>query len=175
MTAAEFTALVQQYQGLVYTVCRQMVRDPDVAEDLAQDTFLSAWRSIDRCPAGFEKQWLARIAANKARDHLKSAWNRRVEAPGDEILSLSGAPPDAQPEALALERDGTARLTELILALREPYLTPAKLYFLQEHTVDETARLCGRPPKTVSAQLFRAKKMLQQQIQERSVQDGTFQ
>ncbi len=173
MTNAEFTALVQQYQGLVYTVCNQMVRNPDIAEDLAQDTFLSAWRSIDRCPAGFEKQWLARIAANKARDHLKSAWNRKVESPGDDILSLSGAPPGEQPEELAMEKAGEGQLTELILGLREPYLTPAKLYFLGEHTVDETARLCGRPPKTVSAQLFRAKKMLQQQIHERSVRDGT--
>ncbi len=172
MTTAEFTALVQQYQGLVYTVCNQMVRDPSVAEDLTQDTFLSAWRSIDRCPEGYEKQWLARIAANKARDHLKSAWNRKVDSPGDDILSLSGAPPDEQPEELTLQKDGENYLTELILALREPYLTPAKLYFLGEHTVDETARICGRPPKTVSAQLFRAKKMLQQQIQERRVQDG---
>ena len=173
MTNAEFTALVQQYQGLVYTVCNQMVRNPDIAEVLAQDTFLSAWRSIDRCPEGYEKQWLARIAANKARDHLKSAWNRKVDSPGDDILSLSGAPPDEQPEELTLQKDGENYLTELILALREPYLTPGKRYFLGEHTVDETARICGRPPKTVSAQLFRAKKMLQQQIHERSVRDGT--
>lgn len=170
----DFTALVTQYQGLVYTVCRQMVSDPDTAEDLAQETFLSAWRSIDRCPPGYEKQWLARIAANKAKDHLKSAWARKVEAPGDDVLALSGAPPDQQPEQQAMEQAGEAQLRALILALREPYRTPARLYFLEEHTVEETARICGRPAKTVSAQLFRARKMLQQQIAERRAQDGTF-
>ena len=170
----DFTALVTQYQGLVYTVCRQMVSDPDTAEDLAQETFLSAWRSIDRCPPGYEKQWLARIAANKAKDHLKSAWARKVEAPGDDVLALSGAPPDQQPEQQAMEQAGEAQLRALILALREPYRTPARLYFLEEHTVEETARICGRPAKTVSAQLFRARKMLQQQIAERRAQDVAF-
>lgn len=174
MTGIEFTALVSQYQGLVYTICNQMVQNPDTAQDLAQETFLSAWRSIDRCPAGFEKQWLARIAANKARDHLKSAWARHVSEPGDEILALSGAPPDQMPEELVSAQDGEGTLRDIILALKEPYHTPAKLYFLEEHSVDETARLCGRPAKTVSAQLFRARKMLQKQIEERRARDGTF-
>lgn len=169
----DFTALVTQYQGLVYTICRQMVNDPDLAEDLAQDTFLSAWRSIDRCPAGYERQWLARIAANKARDHLKSAWARKVDAPGDEVLALSGAPPDQQPEQHTMEQAGEQQLRALILGLREPYLTPARLYFLEERSVEETARITGRPAKTVSAQLFRAKKMLREQIMERRAQDGS--
>ena len=68
MTAFEFTALVQRYQGLVYTICHQLVPDPEEAQDLAQETFLAAWRAADRCPAGYERQWLARIAANKARE-----------------------------------------------------------------------------------------------------------
>ena len=89
LTGLEFTALVSQYQGLVYTVCHQMVQDPETAQDLAQETFLAAWRSIDRCPAGYEKQWLVRIATNKARDHLKSAWNRRMSVPGDEVLAFT--------------------------------------------------------------------------------------
>ena len=168
MTAMDFTALVTQYQGLVYTICRQMVND----SDLAQDTFLSAWKSIERCPEGYEKQWLARIATNKARDHLKSAWNRKVDAPGDDILGLSGAPIEQQPEELTLELDGEGRLKAMILALKEPYLTPAKLYFLGQYPVEQVAKISGRPPKTVSAQLFRAKKMLQKQILERRMQDG---
>lgn len=167
MTTLEFTAMVQQYQGLVYTVCHQMVPDPDAAQDLAQETFLAAWRAIDRCPAGYEKQWLARIAVNKARDHLRSAWVQRVSAPGDDVLALEGAPPGDDPEVRALEQAGAAELREMILALREPYRTPCRLCLLEEHSVGETARLCGRPEKTVSAQLYRAKKMLREQLAQR--------
>ena len=93
MTTLEFSALVQKYQGLVYTVCHQLVPDEGDAQDLAQETFLAAWRAMDRCPPGYEKQWLARIASNKAKDHLRSACVRRVNTHGDEVLSLECAPP----------------------------------------------------------------------------------
>ena len=44
MTTLEFNALVRQYQGLVYTVCHQLVPDEGDAQDLAQETFLAAWQ-----------------------------------------------------------------------------------------------------------------------------------
>ena len=137
--------MVQTYQALVYTVCHQLVPDVGEAQDLTQETFLAAWRAIDRCPPGFEKQWLARIASNKAKDYLRSAWARRVNTPGDEVLALEGAPP------------GT-------LDLREPYKTPCRLVLLEQHTAAQAAALCGRPQKTVEAQVYRARKMLAQQI-----------
>ena len=103
MTTLEFNALVRQYQGLVYTVCHQLVPDEGDAQDLARETFLAAWRAIDRCPPGYEKQWLARIASNKAKDYLRSAWVRRVNTPGDDILALEGAPPGSDPEQQVLD------------------------------------------------------------------------
>lgn len=167
MTTLEFTAMVQQYQGLVYTVCHQLVPDPDTAQDLAQETFLAAWRAIERCPPGYEKQWLARIAANKAKDHLRSAWVQRVNAPGDDVLALESAPPGSDPEQQALEQAGAEELREMILQLREPYRTPCRLCLLEERSISEASRLCGRPEKTISAQLSRARRMLREQLQQR--------
>ena len=93
LTNEEFTGLMQQYQRLVYTVCLQFVHDPHTAEDLTQDTFLSAFSAIDRCEPQYYKQWLVRVAANKCKDHLKSAWVRKVEAPGDDAMpEPRGAP-----------------------------------------------------------------------------------
>ena len=173
MTTLEFNALVQKYQGLVYTVCHQLVTDEGDAQDLAQETFLSAWKAIDRCPAGYEKQWLARIAANKARDYLRSAWVRRVNTPGDDVLALEGAPPGSDPEQLVLDAAGGQALREKILGMREPYRTPCRLMLLEGHTAAEAAALCGRPQKTVEAQIYRAKKMLAEQIRpERRSEDG---
>lgn len=164
MTTLEFSAMVQDHQALVYTVCHQLVPDVQEAQDLTQETFLAAWRAIDRCPPGHEKQWLARIAANKAKDHLRSAWVRRVNTPGDDVLALEGAPPGCQPEQQVLEMLGEEELTRMILALREPYKTPCRLVLLEQHTAAQAAQLCGRPPKTVEAQVYRGKKMLAQQI-----------
>ena len=164
MTTLEFSALVQKYQALVYTVCHQLVPDVQEAQDLTQETFLAAWRAIDRCPPGFEKQWLARIAANKAKDYLRSAWVRRMNTPGDEVLALEGAPPGCEPEQQVLDSMSAGELTEMILDLREPYKTPCRLVLLEQHTIAEAAQLCGRPLKTVEAQVYRARKLLAQEI-----------
>ena len=107
---------------------------------------------------------MARIASNKAKDYLRSAWARRVNTPGDDVLALEGAPPGSEPEAQVLEALGEEELTQRILALREPYKTPCRLMLLEQHTAAEAARLCGRPQKTVEAQVFRAKKMLAAQL-----------
>ena len=172
MTTLEFSALVQKYQALVYTVCHQLVPDVQEAQDLTQETFLAAWRAIDRCPPGFEKQWLARIAANKAKDYLRSAWACRMNTPGDEVLALEGAPPGCEPEQQVLDSMSAEELTEMILNLREPYKTPCRLVLLEQHTVAEAAQLCGRPRKTVEAQIYRAKKLLAQELSPGSASTG---
>lgn len=171
MTNAQFATLVEQYQRLVYTVCYQLVQDHQLAEDLTQDTFVSAFTHMDSCPPEHYKPWLARIAANKARDHLKSAWARRVSAPGDEVFPQSPPPGTAAPpgpEDLAVTEDEAAAIRQMVRSLREPYLQVSVMYFLEERSVEEISRALRRPPKTVHTQLFRAKKMLQQQIRERS-------
>ena len=103
----------------------------------------------------------------------RSAWVRRVNTPGDDVLALEGAPPGYEPEQRVLEELGEARLTDMILNLREPYKTPCRLMLLEQHTAAEAAALCGRPQKTVEAQVYRAKKMLAETIrQERRSEDG---
>lgn len=158
LTNEEFTGLMQQYQKLIYTVCLQFVHEPHTAEDLTQDTFLSAFSAIDRCEPQYYKQWLVRVAANKCKDHLKSAWVRKVDAPG------SDADDPAQSVA---DRAGAAELETLVRGLREPYGKIAVLYFLEHRETAEIAKLVGRPPATVNSQLWRAKLLLRQQITER--------
>lgn len=51
MTSDEFSQLVRQYERLVYTICYQFTKDHQLAEDLAQETFLSAYTHRDDCPA----------------------------------------------------------------------------------------------------------------------------
>ena len=63
MTNEKFGQVVTQYQRLVYTICYQMVRDHFEAQNLTQDTFLSAYTHIESCREEDLKPWLARIAA----------------------------------------------------------------------------------------------------------------
>ena len=169
MTKESFSQFVEQYESLVYTICFQLVRDTAAAEDLAQDTFLSAYLHRDDMPAGYERQWLGRIAANKAKDYLQSAWKRRTVLPGDEQMTPGTSPPT---ESVALARCGAEEIATLIDRLKEPYRPVCRLCLLEERTPEETALALGRPVKTVQTQLYRGKRLLRQQL-ERSDLHGT--
>ena len=161
MKQEEFARLVQQYERLVYTICYQFVKDPQLAEDLAQETFLSAYTHREDCPPGSYKPWLARIATNKAKDYLKSAYRRRVSASEDDALdALAYTGKDPPPEELAITRDEAARAKAAILALKEPYHQAAVLFFLEEKDINEIAAALHRPPKTVHTQIYRARMLL---------------
>ena len=170
VTTAQFSDMVRQYERLVYTVCFQLVRDHQTAEDLTQETFLSAYLHAGECDPENYKPWLARIATNKAKDHLKSAYHRKV-APDEDagLTEISTAP---QPEDITISSDEARAIANEIRALKEPYHQVSVLFFLEEKTVEEIAAVLGRPPKTVHTQLYRAKQLLRTAI-ERRAQDGT--
>lgn len=162
MTKEQFSALVPQFERLVYTVCFQLVRDAAAAEDLTQDTFLSAYIHRDSMPQGYERQWLARIAANKAKDHLQSAWNRRTVLPGDQELPQGLAPPA---EEVALRLSGAAEARTAIEHMKEPYRQVCRMCLLDERSPEEAALALGRPVKTVYTQLSRAKRLLREELE----------
>ena len=168
MTNEQFSGLVLQYERLVYTICFQLVRDASAAEDLTQDTFLSAYIHREGIPQGYERQWLGRIAANKAKDHLQSAWNRRTVLPGEEELARGLAPPA---EEAVLRRSAMEETQAALRELKEPYRQVCRLCLLEERSPEEAALALGRPVKTVYTQLSRGKKLLREAL-ERSGRHG---
>ena len=166
MTRDQFSELVHQYERLVYTVCFQLVRDGPAAEDLTQETFLAAYLHQESMPEGYERQWLARIAANKAKDYLQSAWNRRAVLPGDEGIPPGLAPPA---EEVVLERAGADDIRAAVAELKEPYRPVCRLCLLEEKSPEEAALALGRPVKTIHTQLARGKKLLREQLERRDV------
>ena len=154
MTKEVFSRLMVQYERLVYTICFQLVRDAASAEDLTQETFLSAYLHRDSMPVGYERQWLARIAV----------------LPGDEEM-----PPGLSPaaEEIALQRSGEADISQMIQALKEPYRPVCQLCLLEEKSPEEAALALGRPVKTIHTQLARGKRLLREQLERRRL-DGTL-
>ena len=161
-TNTSFSQLVVQYERLVYTVCFQLVRDAAAAEDLTQESFLSAYLHRTAIPPGYERQWLCRVAANKAKDYLQSAYQRHTLLPGEEHIPPGQAPPA---EETALRRAAAAEIRDLILHMREPYQPVCRLCLLEERTPEEAALALGRPVKTIHTQLTRGKKLLREALE----------
>lgn len=164
MKAQDFENIVRQYEKLIFTVCYQLVRDYHEAQNLTQETFLSAYRHIDDYQGENYKPWLIRIASNKAKDHLKSAYFRRVDVTDEMEGKITGK--GASAEELALSSETVRLVSERILALEEPYQKVAVLYFLKGLTPEEIAARLGRPRKTVQTQIYRARQKLQKFIKE---------
>ena len=163
MTNEKFNTVVVQYEKLVFTVCYQLVRDYHEAQNLTQDTFISAYNHIDSCDEANLKPWLARIAANKAKDYLKSAYYRHTtlsdEPVGENVVSIERSPDD-----ITLSKEQEQYIREQIYTLKEPYLKVSIMFFLEDKSPDEIAILLGRPKKTVQTQLYRAKLALQNML-----------
>ena len=73
---AAFNVLVERYEGAVYNLCLRMLGSAPAAEDVAQETFISAYRSLGRFRDGAFRSWLFRIAANACYDELRRRRSR---------------------------------------------------------------------------------------------------
>lgn len=175
MTDQEFSQFVTKYEKLVFTICYQFVKDYQEAQNLSQETFLSAYRHIDNYQGDNYKPWIARIATNKAKDFLGSAYSRRVVLASadnndeDNLLAFPMVDTDPLPDEAYISKESTNRVEEVIRSLREPYRQVCILYFLEEKSTEEISLALGRPKKTVDTQLYRAKGILQNLLKEERI------
>ncbi|WP_367924407.1 RNA polymerase sigma factor [uncultured Ruthenibacterium sp.] len=163
MTVREYEAMVLQYEKLVYTVCYQFVQNSHTAEDLAQETFLSAWTHRDDCRPDAQKAWLCRIAANKAKDYLKSAYHRHAQATDDEML-CQFFDTNPSPAHTAEIREMANSALENICEMDDIYRDVCLFYFVNGCSVSEIAHRLNRPLRTVHTQIYRARTRLRQQL-----------
>jgi RNA polymerase sigma-70 factor (ECF subfamily) len=80
-----FNRLVAQYQELVFNVAYRIMGDPAAAEDVAQETFITAYESLRTFRGGSFKSWLIRVATNRCYDELRRH-KRRPQTSLDEIM-----------------------------------------------------------------------------------------
>lgn len=147
-----------QYQNLIYSICYRLTGDYFDAEDLTQDTFLSAYRCLGDFDGQNEKAWLCRIATNKCIDYLKRAGRRSVPT---EDLFFSALPDSrSSPEKEAEETELRKALYDSCSQLSPLYRQTALDYYYYELDINEIAKKTGKNKKTLQTQIYRAEGML---------------
>ena len=171
---AAYRELVRRYERPVFSLIYRMVRDRELAEDLAQETFVKALNAIESYRPEFKfSSWIFKIANNAAIDHL-----RRREL---DTLSLDGSPnaetADAV-EATALQVSDRAEtpLEELearelggaievaIGRLRPEYRACILLRHVEGRPYEEIAEMLSLPLGTVKTYIHRARNELRQAL-----------
>lgn len=161
-----FRVLVDREAAQVIAVCRRILGNPSEAEDVAQDAFLSAYRSLTTYRGdGPFAAWISRIAARQALARLVS---RQQAAELDETTEI--APSADEPEAWALAGEQRAALREAVAALPQPQRDVVALRFFRDLSLEEIAETTHTPVGTVKSRLHRALASLRDSMPSRSQQ-----
>ncbi|MCR5342521.1 MULTISPECIES: RNA polymerase sigma factor [unclassified Butyrivibrio] len=155
-----------EYKNLIFSICLRMTGDYFTAEDIAQETFLSAYMHMDKFDGNNEKAWLCRIAANKCTDYLRSAAAKSVPTAEDEMPTAAQSAYVAASEAannpadIYETEDVMNTFTRCCEELPEAYSDIALQHFIRGRTAKEIAEEKGDNLKTIQTRIFRAKEML---------------
>lgn len=151
--------LINQYQNLIFSICLKLTGDYFAAEDLTQETFLSAYKYIDTFDGQSEKAWICRIASNKAIDYLKAAKRREVPTMQEDMQGEMAAN-EADPLQKVINREVMEEMIERCAALKHPYCDVAVEHFIKGKSAKEIAMQSNIPLNTIQTRLYRAREML---------------
>jgi RNA polymerase sigma-70 factor (ECF subfamily) len=155
-----FERLYREHVGKVYGLCLRMTRDTALAEDCTQETFVNAWRALDR----FETRsslatWLHRIAVNVALGKRRKA------------MPVVASSDDIEVEEEAVETEWTLEtplevkeIETAIGQLPEGARDVLVLYAIYGYSHAETAQMLGVAEGTCKAQLHRARGLLRDRL-----------
>jgi RNA polymerase sigma-70 factor (ECF subfamily) len=154
-----FERMVNEHQDRVFAFSLALTGNRHDAEEVAQDTFMRAYRALcsyppDRIRELKQKPWLHRIALNVVRNRARGARPRLVE--------LNGSEPDHAigPEDGALLKMEMDALAERVAGLPVRYREAVVLRHVQELSYQEAADALGQPVGTVKANVHRGLKLL---------------
>lgn len=148
-----FAAFVERYGVMVLRTARLIVRDPDLAEDVCQETFLKSWRRVGSLRDEDPAPWLNRIAANEA----VSAWRRRHRLQA--LRERIGLDPGAGP---GLSAEARLDLSQALDRLKVEERAVVVLHYYQDLSVEDTARALSIPTDTAKSRLKSALRRLRE-------------
>ena len=161
-----YREIVRLYERPVLSLIVRMVHDPVLAEDLAQETFVKAFRNLRRYdPRRRMASWLFKIAHHTTLDNLRRKALDTVplemsDGSGEESWEVLEAPASLLPDRRAESAELLAALEQAIARLRPNYREILLLRFREGLAYQEIADVTGLPMGTVKIQLHRARKQL---------------
>lgn len=158
-----YRELVIRYQQLIFAVIFRITGNYQDAEDIAQETFIKAYRALDsyRGEAMFST-WLVKLATNKALDYRRKQQRLSIDVLEDNIERLS-VDHESFTERVILRKEDLAQLRQKLESLPEVYRRTLYLCYFDELSCQEIAEREGVPVKTIASRLYRGKKILREQ------------
>jgi RNA polymerase sigma-70 factor (ECF subfamily) len=168
--AASFETLLRRYRVPLVSYCCRMVRDPALAEDLAQEVFLRVYKARERYqPEARFTTWLYRIATNLALNAIR---DRRDEVSKSASEDPEGGPAfeqfiDARPtaEQQLIQVDKERLIRQAVASLPENQRVAVILHKYQEVDYRQIAKILRVSESAVKSLLFRAYEALRERLE----------
>lgn len=146
-----FERLVRRYQGDVWRMSLYLLHDQDLASDVTQDTFVRAFRFLDRYRGESRfTVWLLAIARNCATDELRR--KQRRERVKERVV--------AQPKNPGADLSSALEVREAVASLELELREPVVLIDMFGMSYAEVSRMCGVPIGTIKSRMHRARALL---------------
>jgi RNA polymerase sigma-70 factor (ECF subfamily) len=165
-----FDLLVQKYQFKILKLVNRYVNDPTEAMDVAQESFIKAYRALDkfRGDSAFYT-WLYRIAINTAKNHIVSQSRRIIESDVEVVdmeqtLTKGNLKEYSAPEKILLDVEIENAVNEVIQHLPKELRTAITLRELEGMSYEEIAGIMACPVGTVRSRIFRAREAIERRI-----------
>lgn len=169
-----FNQLVERHQTGAYALALRMVGDPDIAADVTQDAFFSAYRAINTFRGASFRAWLYRIVSNGCYDHFRTQARHPAtsldatldaepgEPGGGGDTRLGGALVDLSydPERITLRVELIEQIERALLRLAPEQRLALILCDVQGLPYEEIARIMDTAPGTVKSRISRARSHL---------------
>ena len=170
-----FRELIRRYERPLFSIIYRMVRDRELAEDLAQDTFIKVLNNIEKYDPSYKfSSWIFKIAHNTTIDHI------RKKAP--DTLSLDGSPhaltPDQveatsfaavdmaeNPEQFTSSREVGSEIEVALQDIRPEYRQAIMLWHIEGRPYDEIAQIMDLPLGTVKTYIHRGRNELRKKLE----------
>jgi len=165
-----FTLLQNKYKKLISSLIRRMVKDEDDIDDLTQETFIKAYNALNTFQFGFAfSAWIYRIASNNCIDFLRKkrfqtvSLNQPVfDDDDDQFIQIEDT--TSRPDLDYINKEKLDILNQAINKLPENYREIIKLRHEYEMDYTDIAKKMDIPLGTVKAHLFRARKILLEEL-----------
>lgn len=158
--ALAFVVLVNRYKNMVFTLAFRMLKNREEAEEVAQDTFVKVFRSLEKFKGESKfSTWVYRITYNGCLDRLKKL-NKEPRVVTLDELDRSAMETMTNALDFLEQRERAKLIQHSLQTLPDDYGLLLTLFYFEELTLEEISVIVGKTTNHVKVKLFRARKRL---------------